>query len=82
MYIYIVTCISSCRGVRQGDVLSPLLFNSALGIVMRIQKARARTSSWDFLGGTGQERLSNIRYADDLMLFGNSISKIIKNGDK
>ena len=55
------------RGVRQGDVLSPMLFNSALESVMRRWKARLRNHG--LLPSPEHERLTNLRYADDLLLF-------------
>ena len=63
------------RGVRQGDILSPALFNATLESVLRRWKAR--------LGHRGvlldetQERLTNIRYADDLLLFSKSFDEAV-----
>lgn len=64
------------RGVRQGNILNPLLFSAALENVMR---------RWaDRLFGHGLilddqfERLRNLCYADDLLLFGKSLSEMIE----
>ena len=49
-------------GVRQGDVISPILFNAGLEHAMRKWKAKLVHH------GHGS-RLTNIRYADDLLFF-------------
>ena len=57
------------RGVKQGDVLSPLLFNAGLEAAVRKWKLRVANSGILIDGG---ERLTNIRYADDLLIFATS----------
>ena len=53
-------------GVRQGDVLSPLLFNAALEHAMRKWKLKLTNEGLRL----GQDtRLSNLQYADDPMTF-------------
>ena len=64
-----------CRGVRQGDVLSPLLFNAALEHVMRKWKLRIFGFGWMLSEIPGAERLTNERYADDLLLFAKSLDE-------
>ena len=54
------------RGVKQGDVLSPALFNAGLEDVMASWKQRLTDHGVDV--GLA-ERLTNIRYADDILLF-------------
>ena len=65
------------RGVRQEDVLSPLLFNCALESVMRKWKEKLRDHGWDVLSRTQTQRLTNVRYADDLMLFAKSLDEAV-----
>ena len=57
------------RGVRQGDVLSPLLFNAVLEDAIRKWKLKLTNEGLRL----GQDtRLTNLRYADDLMIFATS----------
>ena len=60
--------------VKQGDVLSLALFNTGLGDAMSAWKQR--------LGCHGasvglQQRLTNIRYADDVLIFGNGEDELV-----
>ena len=57
------------RGVKQGDVLSPLLFNAGLEHAMRKWKLRIQHCG---LHCGHNELLTNVRYADDLMLYARS----------
>ena len=57
------------RGVKQGDVLSPLLFNAGLEYAMRKWKLRVQHCG---LHCADDELLTNVRYADDLMLYARS----------
>ena len=63
------------RGVRQGDVLSPMLFNAALESAMKRWKERLHNRG--LLLQLGCERLTNLRYADDLVIFGRTIGEAV-----
>ena len=60
--------------VKQGDVISPILFNAGLEHAMRKWKAKLVHHGVQ-LGHVS--RLTNIRYADDLMLFATSSNDLI-----
>ena len=56
------------RGTKQGDPMSPTLFNALLESIMRDLKQK-----WEKKGfgvGVGSRRLTNLRFADDIMLIG------------
>ena len=63
------------RGVRQGDILSPALFNAALESVIRRWKTKLRNNG--LLLDATEERLTNIRYADDLLIFAKSFDEAV-----
>ena len=57
------------RGVEQGAVLSPLLFNAGLEYAMRKWKLRVQHCGLHCAEG---ELLTNVRYADELLLYAGS----------
>ncbi|CAE8585202.1 unnamed protein product [Polarella glacialis] len=61
------------RGVKQGDIASPLFFNA--GLELALGRWKARLSDHGVALDTG-ERLTNIRYADDLMLYATSLDQL------
>ena len=66
------------RGVRQGDVLSPLLFNAALEHCLRRWKSRLGTHGLKMSNVDGKDRLSNVRFADDLTIYANSLPELVE----
>ena len=62
------------RGVKQGDVLSPLLFNAGLEAAIRAWKAKLVDMGIKIDDG---ERLTNIRYADDLVIYATSSEELV-----
>ena len=63
------------RGVRQGDVLSTLLFNAASEMVIRRWKTRLASHGLK-ISGDNLERLTNVRFADDLIIYANSLAEL------
>src|SRR6218665_3264893 len=59
------------RGVRQGCVLSPTLFNIVAEMVMR-------ETLETYEGGVqiGERRITNLRYADDIILIANTMEEL------
>ena len=55
------------RGVKQGDVLSPMLFNCILDAAM--SKWKARIAHHGIFIRCATERLTNSRYADGILLY-------------
>ena len=64
------------RGVKQGDVISPLLFNAGIEAAFRAWKNRLRDHG--FLMAPNTTRLTNTRYADDVMLFAKTAEELIQ----
>ena len=55
------------RGVKQGDVLSAILFNCVLDLAFDSWKSKLTTEG--LYVGHGMSRLTIIRYADDILLY-------------
>ena len=62
------------RGVKQGDVISPLLFNAGLEHAIRMWKAHLLDLSIN-IGSTAN--LTDVRFADDLMLYAKSWRELV-----
>jgi len=58
------------RGVKQGDIISAMLFNA--GLEMAFRRWKLRLQEHGILLAAHHERLTNLRYADDMMIFGKS----------
>jgi hypothetical protein len=63
------------RGVKQGDVISPLLFNAALEFAIRRWKEKVSNNG---VPVGDQQVLTNIRYADDLMIYATSWQELVR----
>ena len=66
------------RGVKQGDVLSPMFPNAGLEAVVRVW--RRNLHNHVFLLSDASTRLSNVRYVDDVMFFRGNITRSNTNG--
>ena len=67
------------RGTKQGDPLSPKLFNAVLEKCMkRLQSSWRRKGYGISFGGRSEDQLCNLRFADDLLVFAASRSQLGK----
>ena len=65
------------RGVKQGDPLSSLLFNALLEHVFKQLKQRWTTRKYGIrLGHTSLTTLTNLRFADDVLLFASTLPQL------
>ena len=65
------------RGTKQGDPLSPALFNAVLESVLRqIQPAWRKKGYGIALGTEDTDILTNLRFADDLLLVASSEQQV------
>ena len=62
------------RGIKQGDCLSAIIFNCVMDIAFAKWKLKLRHHG--LFIGTGLERLTNTRYADDILLYAKSLSEL------
>ena len=62
------------RSVRQGDDISSLVFNAVIEYVFQRWKRRLSCHGWLLLAGV--ERLTNTRYADDILLYAKSFVEL------
>lgn len=54
------------RGVRQADILSSLVYNAVLEHAMKKWKRKLRSHGFQLHPNNEEERLTNVRYADDI----------------
>jgi hypothetical protein len=65
------------RGTKQGDPISPTLFNAALEEALRRTKEKWHKKRWGFkVGGRGHGWVTNLRFADDVLLVGRSLRQV------
>ena len=65
------------RGTKQGDPLSSLLFNAVLEKVMRRAKENFEAKKYGVqLGTTDNSRLTNLRFADDVLIIAKSLNQL------
>ena len=62
------------RGVKQGDVLSTLIFNSALQLIFDRWTSRLDRHGWELQ--IQIPRLTNLRFADDILLVAKSETEL------
>ena len=62
------------RGVKQGDVISAMLFNA--GLEMAFRRWKLRLKEHGILLSAQHPRLTNLRYADDMMIFATSPTEL------
>ena len=60
------------KGSRQGDPISPILFNAVLEMAMRPCVEKWSATGWGWSLEKNQTNLLNLRFADDLLLLGRS----------
>ena len=62
------------KGTKQGDPISPILFNAALEKAMAKAKQKWMEKKWGVQLGYGKDGiLTNLRFADDVLLVGRSL---------
>ena len=66
------------NGTKQGDPLSPALFNALLEVVMRRLKEKWLRSKWGLrlTSTVPMQFLQNLRFADDVLLIGRTMPQI------
>ena len=67
------------RGTKQGDPISPLLFNAVVEALMKDVKEKWAKKGWGVHLGWGvEEKMTNLRFADDILLTARTLPQIKK----
>ena len=64
------------KGTKQGDPISPIVFNSVLEEVMRDVKMKWSNKKYGLQLGYGGETLTNLRFADDIVIIARTLPQI------
>ena len=65
------------KGTKQGDPISPLIFNSVLEQAMRKEKVKWQSKKWGIQLAYGADSImANLRFADDILLIGRSLHQV------
>ena len=64
------------KGTKQGDPISPIVFNSVLEEVMRDVKTEWSRKRYGLQLGHGGETLTNLRFADDIVIIARTLPQI------
>ena len=65
------------RGTKQGDPISPVLFNSVVEKFMRVLKMKWLTKRWGVqLGWEAGSEITNLRFADDILLTARTLPQL------
>ena len=65
------------KGTKHGDPISPIIFNSVLEQVMRRAKSKRERKKYGLQVGYGANSVvTNLRFADDILLVGRSLPQI------
>jgi hypothetical protein len=65
------------RGTKQGDPISPVLFNAVVESFMRKLQTKWATKKWGVqMGSLPSSSMTNLRFADDILLIGKSLPQI------
>ena len=65
------------RGTKQGDPISPILFNSVIEGIMRVVKRKWQCKRWGVqLSSLPGSEVTSLRFADDILVVGRTLPQI------